>query len=213
MTSANGDYLQIQSLELECIVGTWPPERKRPQRVRLDVTLRLPLAPAGRSGRIAQTVDYARVADEIQMLLRFREYRLIEMAIEELAAMLFAAHPQLEAVQLRLQKPEALRGRALAGAASIARERASYPPERRSFTGGHSERFLETAEATLESITLDPGARFAPPPARRVLWLTHGALAGQSGRIHVGEVLRVEAPLEAGAEGATLFACHALAPS
>ncbi len=213
MSIESGDYLQIQGLEVECIVGTWPPERKRPQRVRLDVTLGLPLAPAGRSGRIAHTVDYARVADEILVLLRFREYRLIEMALEELAAMLFAAHPQLEAAQLRLQKPEALRGRALAGAASICRERASYPPERRHFAGGYSDSFLETAEATLEAITLEPGARFAPPPLRRVLWLTHGALAGQSGRVHVGEVLRVEAPLEAGAEGATLFACHAPASS
>jgi hypothetical protein len=46
-----------------------------------------------------------------------------------------------------------------------------------------------------------------------VVWLTHGALAGQSARVHVGEVLRVEPPLEAGAEGATLFVCHVLASS
>jgi dihydroneopterin aldolase len=211
MSIQSADRLHVQGLELECIVGVRPPERKRPQRVRLDVTLGLNLAPAGRSGRIAHTVDYARVADEIQILLRFREYRLIEMATEELGAMLFAAHPALDAVEIRLEKPEALRGRAAAGAVSVTRERASYPPLRRALVGGHAELFLETAEATLESIQLEPGARFAPPPGRRVTWLTQGALSGQTEQVRVGEVLRVEAPFEAGAEGATLFACHALA--
>jgi dihydroneopterin aldolase len=211
MSIHSADRLHVQGLELECIVGVRPPERKRPQRVRLDVTLGLNLAPAGRSGRIAHTVDYARVADEIQILLRFREYRLIEMATEELGAMLFAAHPALDAVEIRLEKPEALRGRAAAGAVSVTRERASYPPLRRALVGGHAELFLETAEATLESIQLEPGARFAPLPGRRVTWLTQGTLSGQTEQVRVGEVLRVEAPFEAGPEGATLFACHALA--
>lgn len=203
------DRLHLQGLELDCIVGVRPPERKRPQRIRLDVTLGLDLTGAGRSGRISQTIDYGRVAEELQTLLRFRAYRLIEMATEELSAMLFAAHPALEELEIRLEKPEALRGRAACGGVTSTRTRASFPLTRRPFRGGHSDRVLETHEATLDLVTLDPNASYLPPPARRVAWLTSGSLSGGRAPRDSGEVLRVETPCDAGAEGASLFVCEA----
>jgi dihydroneopterin aldolase len=203
------DRLHLQGLELECIVGVRPPERKRPQRIRLDVTLGLDLSGAGRSGRISHTIDYARVAEEIQTLLRFRAYRLIEMATEELSAMLFAAHPALEELEIRLEKPEALRGRAAAGGVTSTRTRASFPLTRRLFTGGHADRVLETHEATLDLVTLEPNASFLPSPGRRVVWLTHGSLANGRVPVDSSEVLRVEAPFDASADGASLFVCQA----
>jgi FolB domain-containing protein len=209
MSVSTADRLHLQGLELECIVGVRPPERKRPQRIRLDVTLGLDLSGAGRSGRISHTIDYARVAEEIQTLLRFRAYRLVEMATEELSAMLFAAHPALEELEIRLEKPEALRGRAAAGGASVTRTRASFPLTRRAFPGGHVDCILETHEATLELITLEPNASYAPPAARRVAWLTAGALAGTRVPIDAGEALRVEPPFDASPEGASLFVCEA----
>lgn len=203
------DRLHLQGLELECIVGVRPPERKRPQRIRLDVTLGLDLTGAGRSGRISQTIDYGRVAEELQTLLRFRAYRLIEMATEELSAMLFAAHPALEELEIRLEKPEALRGRAACGGVTSTRTRASFPLTRRLFSGGHSDRVLETHEATLDLVTLEPNASYLPPPARRVAWLTAGSLSGGRAPRDSGEVLRVEAPCSAGGDGASLFVCEA----
>jgi dihydroneopterin aldolase len=209
MPVSTPDRLHLQGLELECIVGVRPPERKRAQRIRLDVTLGLDLAGAGRSGRISQTIDYARVAEEIQTLLRFRAYRLIEMATEELSAMLFAAHPALEELEIRLEKPEALRGRAAAGGVTSTRTRASFPLTRRLFNGGHADRVLETHEATLDLITLEPYGTFSPPAARRVAWLTQGSLAGGRVPSDSGEVLRVEAPFEASSDGTSLFMCEA----
>ncbi len=209
MTALGSDQLHIQGLELECIVGVRPAERKRAQRVRLDITLGLDLQRPGRSGRITQTVDYARAADEIVTLLRFRAYGLIEMATEELSAMLFAAHPTLNAVQIRLEKPEALRGRAVTAAVSTARTREHFDVTRREVQGAVVERWLETHEATLELVTLKPGARFSPAPQRRVMWLTSGSLLGLP-RLEAGESLQVEAPFDAGAEGASLFVCEVL---
>jgi len=204
------DRLHLQGLELECIVGVRPPERKRPQRIRLDVTLGLDLSGAGRSGRISHTIDYGRVAEELQTLLRFRAYRLIEMATEELSAMLFAAHPLLEELEIRLEKPEALRGRATAsGGVTSMRTRASFPITRKTFHGGHVDLVLATHEATLELVTLEPNASYAPPPARRVAWLTHGSLAGGRVPSDSGDVARVEAPFDASADGASLFVCQA----
>jgi FolB domain-containing protein len=210
MPISTADRLHLQGLELDCIVGVRPPERKRPQRIRLDVTLGLDLSGAGRSGRISQTIDYGLVAEELQTLLRFRAYRLIEMATEELSAMLFATHPALEELEIRLEKPEALRGRATAaGGVTSSRTRASFPLTRTLFPGGHVDRVLETHEATLDLVTLEPNAKYALSPGRRVAWLTHGSLAGGRVPSDSGDVLRVEAPFEASSDGASLFVCEA----
>ncbi|MFZ5890949.1 MAG: dihydroneopterin aldolase [Myxococcota bacterium] len=205
------DRIHLRSLELECIVGVRPPERKRPQRVRLDVSLGVDLAPAGRSGRITRTIDYARVADELQNMLRFREYRLMEMAAEELSAMLFAAHPMLQSVELRLEKPEALRGRATAaGAVSVVRERASFPVTRRATPSGRVDLVLETHEATLSLLSLEPCAKFLPSSTPRLAWLTQGSVDGVRATLEPGEPLCNDAELVAGPQGATLFVCETI---
>jgi FolB domain-containing protein len=67
------DTVRITGLELACIVGLRPAERRRRQRVRLSIELGLDLSRAAESCRIAHTVDYSVVAEEVSELLRFRE--------------------------------------------------------------------------------------------------------------------------------------------
>ncbi|HEY3497860.1 MAG TPA: dihydroneopterin aldolase, partial [Polyangiaceae bacterium] len=117
------DTIRISGLELDCIVGVRPAERRRRQRVRLSIALELDTSRAGLSERIAHTVDYSVVADQVTELLCFREYRLVETATEEIAAMLLGVHPSAERVSVTLEKPEALRGRAAHGSVSIERAR------------------------------------------------------------------------------------------
>jgi len=210
MMELTHDELQILGLELECIVGVRPAERKRAQRVRLDITLGLDLRKPGRSGRITQTVDYARACAEIVTLLRFRAYRLIETATEEVCAMLFAAHPTLQTVRIHLEKPEALRGRAVTAAVNTSRTRAQFDVKLEEFEGGRCERFLETHEARLELVTLIANAAYTPTETRRVIWLTGGALHGPDATREPGDRLQGEAPFVAGPEGASLFVCAML---
>ncbi len=89
------DLVRITSLELDCIVGIRAYERRREQRVRLDLALGVDARRAGRSGRIVQTVDYDLVAAHLIAMLRFRRYQLIEMAAEELCAMLLTTETEL----------------------------------------------------------------------------------------------------------------------
>jgi dihydroneopterin aldolase len=121
------DYIYIEAVELDCIVGIRPRERRNKQLVRVDLRLGLNLRSAGRSGRIADTLDYDLITDEICSLLRFREYQLIEGATEELAAMLLGVHTALETVQIRLGKPTALQGRARNAAVQVERDRTDFP--------------------------------------------------------------------------------------
>jgi dihydroneopterin aldolase len=208
---ASPDSLVVEAIEVDCIVGIRPAERRRPQRVRLDLTLMLDLSRAGRSGRFTHTVDYALVVEEISRLLHFREYRLVEMATEEIAGMLIAAHPLLDAVRVRLEKPEALGGRARTAAACITRARSDFPPSARDSGSARFETVLETHEALLGTLNLAPGSTLDPTRdlcARTLAWLSSGSLALDGGRrLEVGAELPSGSRATAGPEGAAVFRC------
>lgn len=211
------DRIRIEGLELECIVGVRPSERRRKQLVRLDLVLFIDLSEAGKTGRISDTLDYDRIANEVGGLLRFREYQLIEVATQELAAMLFGVHPALEAAHIRLEKPEALRGRARSASVEIHRERSHFPVQVSPHACGEHELLLLNHEARLElfrfrpevSVELSPSA-----PGRSIEWKVMGQLSRD------GQVLEREpsAPLpgrasrysNAGRDVATLFRCECL---
>jgi dihydroneopterin aldolase len=209
------DHVRIDDLMIDCIVGVRPRERKRRQPVRLDVSLGLDVSRAARSGRIAHTVDYSRVADQIALLLRFREYRLIEMATEELCAMLFGLHPVLETVAIRLEKPAALHGRARTASVEVERDRSRFASSTVTESWGRREVLLETQEAELSLFHVQAGARIGPddePRRRRVEWLAEERIE------HCGSPLAPFTPLlwpegradeyvNPGTDAATLFSC------
>ena len=205
--------IQIVGLELDCIVGLRPRERRRKQPVRLDIDLGLDLSTAGRSGRITQTCDYDRLTEEVTTLLRFREYRLIEVAIEELAAALFGLNSVAEEVGIRLEKPAALHGRARSVAVQIQRRRAQYPPQMRAQGWGVVEVLLETHEAGLYLLHVEPGQELPPdhdPPRRQLEWRVAGELLHEGKPIRDCRVWpegRPEPYQNRSAHRATLFAC------
>lgn len=133
-------------------------------------------------------------------MLKFRRFHLIEMATEELAAMLLGTHLAVEFVEIRLDKPAALDGRARAASIEITRSRAAFPPSRQRSGFGFVESLLETRDASLARLGVDAGKemRSALPPGSRVLeWLVEGE-ASRDGR-----VLLPHSPLASGEEAAT----------
>jgi FolB domain-containing protein len=166
------DSVDIRGLSCRCIIGIRTRERRVAQRVRLDLRLRLDLERAGKSGRIAHTVDYSRAATELIALLQFRRYSLLEVAAEECAGWLFAAYPMVAGVELRIEKPQALAGQAESGGVSITRSRPAEST-RKPTPFGFVEQQLETSEASIAVIGLDPGATLTLPAlgAKRALVL------------------------------------------
>ena len=186
------DTIRISRLELSCIVGVRPAERRRRQRIALSIELDLDVGRAGQSGRIGHTVDYSVVADEVACLLEFREYRLIEMATEEIAAMILGLHSAVERVRVTLEKPEALRGHAAHAAVAISRARTELRTT--SLPYGEARLLLETAEAKLEVVHVDPGRTFdasARPIKKMLAWLA-------SGHLDTGSPVAAHDPREAG---------------
>lgn len=154
------DSVEIRGLSCRCIIGIRARERRVAQRVRLDLQLGVDLERAGKSGRIAHTVDYSRASTEIIALLQFRRYSLLEVAAEECAGWLFAAYPAVQAVTLSIAKPQALAGQAESGGVRIARQRPAQAVRQRT-AFGFVEPQLETSEACISLLGLEAGATLA----------------------------------------------------
>ncbi len=184
------DSVDIRGLSCRCIIGIRARERRVAQRVRLNIELSVDLERAGKSGRIAHTVDYSRASTEIIALLQFRCYSLLEVAAEECAGWLFAAYPAVQRVALSIAKPQALAGQAESGGVSILRKR---PPEatRQRTPYGFIQPQLETSEATIALVGLDGGATLTPAS----LAAANALLLPLSGRLETDRLLAPHDPL------------------
>ncbi len=207
------DLVRISSLELDCIVGIRAYERQREQRVRLDLALGVDARRAGRSGRITETVDYDLVAEHLIAMLRFRRYQLIEMAAEELCAMLLATEPELMQVQLSIEKPGALEGRARSACVEVTRTAKDFEPRTHQLTATLEHEVLRTRDAGISVIELSPAASWEVPDSTRCLiWSLSESIVHGDRRLVVGQAFAHESGglslHNAGASGARLFACQ-----
>jgi dihydroneopterin aldolase len=185
------DVVRIIGLELDCIVGIFAFERDREQRLRLDLAMSVNTRKAGRSGRISQTVDYDRVAAQVIAMLRFRRYQLIEMAAEELCAMLLGTQPELIDVKLTLEKPGALEGRARAASVEVTRSRQDFDMQQKQRGEWLEVQVLRTRDAILSVFDVADGGVWQPPKApagaRCLWWLCSGKLTQGQRALALGE--------------------------
>ena len=82
------DTIFISELKLDASIGIYAWEHEVPQTIQLDIELAVDASRCARSGRIADTVDYAKVVARIRDTLCGRHFTLIEKLAEELAAMI-----------------------------------------------------------------------------------------------------------------------------
>jgi dihydroneopterin aldolase len=171
------DRIEIEGLAVQCVIGVRPEERDREQTVLVDLAIEVALRDAGRSGRIGDTCDYSVVADEVAALLAFRRFKLLENAAEEIAAMVLGLH-RGTALELRLRKPGALANARSCGVL-VTRTPLDYPRRRESARFGEVEVLLETREAGLYLLHVEPQhmiPRHHHEQMREVEWLVDGEL-------------------------------------
>lgn len=115
------DLLHLDDLVLDCRVGVTPAERRRTRRLLASVTLACDLAPAGRSDALADTVDYAALAECLRAAARSRAWVLLESLACRLAELCLEDR-RISEVRVRLAKPRPCRRLARA-AVEITRRR------------------------------------------------------------------------------------------
>jgi len=98
--------------------GTLPAERELGQRFVVDVELRLDLQPAGLSDDLELTVDYGVVHRQAREIVEGDPVGLTETVAERIAASVLEEHPLVEAIRVKVAKPEVrLDGTVLRGSA------------------------------------------------------------------------------------------------
>jgi dihydroneopterin aldolase len=103
------DTIFISELKLDVLLGIYAWEHEVPQTIQLDIELAVDAARCARSGRIADTVDYAKVVARITEVASARHFTLVEKLAEELAGVILGefATPW---VRISIAKLAALKG-------------------------------------------------------------------------------------------------------
>lgn len=88
MTAAGGagpgTVILIRDFQVPVLVGVHAHERVAPQVLRLDIEIELPGRAACRSDRLADTIDYAEVVEDIRHRLAGTRFLLLERLADDL---------------------------------------------------------------------------------------------------------------------------------
>jgi dihydroneopterin aldolase len=95
----------IKDLKVCCIIGCLPEERKTPQTILMDITMRL-LLPTVDS--ISETVDYTVLATLAEEIATQGKYALLETLAHALITGLAKKYPQIQKLSLLIKKERAL---------------------------------------------------------------------------------------------------------
>ena len=84
------DIIFLREIRLDARIGIYKREKSITQAVELDLEIALPDDRVFKSGKVADTVDYAVVIERVRAALIEQHYGLVENLAEELAGILMS---------------------------------------------------------------------------------------------------------------------------
>jgi FolB domain-containing protein len=102
------DRIVVSDLVCRCVIGVEDWERREPQDVLVSLALSADLAPAGKSDQIEDALDYRALKKQVLFEAEASHFHLIE-ALAERVAEICLEDERVEEVQVRVEKPGALR--------------------------------------------------------------------------------------------------------
>ncbi len=102
------DRIWISDLGVRCILGVNEEERREKQDVLINLAVYTDLHKAGLSDRFEDALDYRALKKKIVRMVEDSRYFLVE-ALAEAVARICLEHPAVIEVQVRVDKPSALR--------------------------------------------------------------------------------------------------------
>jgi dihydroneopterin aldolase len=82
------DAIVIRELRVEALIGIHRRERHAPQTVSIDLEIGVPGSAVFASDKVADTIDYEKVAAGIRALAAAGHFRLVETFADRIAALL-----------------------------------------------------------------------------------------------------------------------------
>ena len=108
------DKIFIQGLKILCIIGTLPRERKKKQKIVIDLEFAAPVRAAARRDDLRDALNYQKIAGRTTEFVSKSRFYLLETLAERLAKALLREF-KLKSLTLRISKPEAIRSAQCAG--------------------------------------------------------------------------------------------------
>ena len=102
------DQILIQDLMLRTIIGINDEERRNRQDVLINISLHADTRDAGASDEIEDAVNYRTITKRVIARVEESQFYLVEKMAAEIAAICLE-DPRVEAVDVRVEKPGALR--------------------------------------------------------------------------------------------------------
>jgi FolB domain-containing protein len=175
------DVLEIVGLPVVCIIGIHPHERAHAQALVVSIRLHGDIGVAAARADLSATVDYSRLAGEVTFVLQQGRFLLIESAAVAIARAVLFGQPEVERVDVVVEKPAALRGQGVPRL-QISRRRASHllhPARPRTLLGrlGVLHEAAADDERSLHRVTLPAGTTW-PIAKDVVVWSVDDGDAG-----------------------------------
>ena len=101
------DRIIIKGLKLYAFHGVNPEEKENGQDFILDISAYLPLAKAGKTDNLEDTVSYAKIIKLTRAVFTAEQYDLIEKAARKVAAEILKTFDMIESITVTLKKPDA----------------------------------------------------------------------------------------------------------
>lgn len=210
MPTTELDWVVLEDLRFDAIVGILSFEQARAQPLVLQVELGANLDRCGATGDLSYSVNYAAVANQSRFVAQHGRWRLIESLGTALCRLILAAPAPHEGrcpvqeVALSIAKPTILDGLAVP---SVRLRRAASWCELRAFEPTEGVR-VEVLEATPLSgayrVHVAPGASWQPPVGVALYGVT-GTLQSDAGPVGPGtEVARLAGPVRNDSAAAAL---------
>ena len=123
------DCIVLEGMRFYGRHGTLPAERELGQEFVVTVELRCDLRAAGAADDLTETVDYSRVYRQVRAVVEGPPVGLTEAVAERIAAAVLGEHARVDAVRVRVPKPQVrVVGGVLGGSTvEIVRRRVSVP--------------------------------------------------------------------------------------
>ena len=102
--------IRLKDIQFDCIVGILPDERITEQPVILNLTLWLDFAQAAKTEDLNESIDYAKLAEELKAFIRLSCFKLVETLVVKTAEYVLQHYPKANAVEVSVAKPKAVPG-------------------------------------------------------------------------------------------------------
>ncbi|MBQ8246130.1 MAG: 2-amino-4-hydroxy-6-hydroxymethyldihydropteridine diphosphokinase [Lachnospiraceae bacterium] len=101
------DQIIIKGLEVFGKHGVFKEEQEKGQIFKVNATLYFDTAKAGRTDELEDSVDYGKICELIKEFMTQYRMNLLETIANRLARKILMAYPEIEAVTLEIEKPQA----------------------------------------------------------------------------------------------------------